>query len=240
MCLWLWGCVVSNRLAQVVAAKSRLTRLEPDDIRIIEPLLDDMAQQLALTGEVEFRIDGGSCYVDGLRFECLKGFRHLNKILAKPQRGVSESTLTSTGESLSRDNLLDRKAMQQLHDRKLDLIYECKELRWTKRTYRGTGWVDERLEMLHKEIAELALDYNKTTHGGKSQSFADSFDLARVAVKKAIDRAIDRLYTHPSDWSLDVGPRRLHPQTAHIGAHLQRYIETGSHCRYFGKWKWKT
>ena len=66
---------MSNRRAQVVAAKSRLPRLEPDDIRIIEPLLNDLSSDVS-GGSIEFGRDGGAFIVDGIRFKYLVGLNY--------------------------------------------------------------------------------------------------------------------------------------------------------------------
>ena len=66
---------MSNRLAQIVAAKPPLSRLEPDDIRIIEPLLDDLSSDVS-GGSIEFSRDGGAFIVVGIRFKYLVGLNY--------------------------------------------------------------------------------------------------------------------------------------------------------------------
>jgi hypothetical protein len=69
----------------------------------------------------------------------------------------------------------------------------------------------------HDELAALTRELARATGlGGRARSFVDAPERARIAVRKAIKRAIDEI-------SL---------ANATVGQHLARHIETGTACCY--------
>lgn len=123
-----------------------------------------------------------------------------NAVAGHPEAGVNES---HTGE------LLDRQALESYRRRLADIDSELDEMRSWADTGRVTTLEDEREALLGQLRAAAGL-------GGRQRTSGATAERARVAVRKALATAIDRL-------------NRADPQ---LGRLLLDTISTGTVCRY--------
>jgi tetratricopeptide (TPR) repeat protein len=130
------------------------------------------------------------------------GMRYLARLVAAPDQSIPAVALVLGAAPGCRrpQPLLDERALGALRERIQEL--RCK---------RGRSPQDE------EDIATLARELARATGlGGRVRSFTDVPERARVAVRKAIKRAIDEIsLANPS-----------------VGRHLTSRVETGSACRY--------
>ncbi|MFC4590971.1 hypothetical protein [Sphaerisporangium corydalis] len=143
------------------------------------------------------------------------GMRHLATLLANPGREIPAADLVAglglPGDEKARSAqpVLDDEARRKYKQRLAELREEIDELE------RSGG--SERAEALRAErdwlIAELAA---ATGMGGRPRRFADSDERARIAVGKAIRRALDRI--------TEADPV--------IGEELRATVQTGLRCCY--------
>jgi hypothetical protein len=146
------------------------------------------------------------------------GMLHLAALLANPGTEIPSIELASGAAALGLGNAvtglsaqpaLDRTAMQQYRQRlsglraEIDLLEANDERERAARARAERDWL----------MAELSA---ATGLGGRARRFPDSAERARLAVGKAIRRAITRI--HESD-----------PAT---GEHLRRTVHTGMRCCY--------
>lgn len=127
-----------------------------------------------------------------VRVEHCVGMLHLAVLLANPGREIDAVDLVDGVRALSSQPVLDRAAVQQYRNR-LDDLDDGAERDWL--------------------LAELA---GATGLTGRSRQFVDSGERARLAVGKAIRRALTRLTE----------------ADAVIGEHLRRAVHTGKRCDY--------
>jgi hypothetical protein len=111
--------------------------------------------------------------------------------------------------NLSAQPMLDRQAIQQYRQRLSQLHAEIDELESRNERERAAGTRKERNWL----IAELAAGAGL---GGRSRRFPDSAERARLAVGRAIRRAI----------------ARIHDADPYIGVHLRNTVHTGMRCSY--------
>jgi hypothetical protein len=146
------------------------------------------------------------------------GLLHLAVLLANPGAEISSIELATgaaafaqaaPGTSLSSQPMLDRAAIQQYRDRLSQLRAEIDRLESTDQRERVARACAERDWLMAELTATTGL-------GGRTRRFPDSVERARIAVGKAIRRAIARIHT--------VDP--------FIGEHLQRSVHTGVRCSY--------
>jgi hypothetical protein len=143
---------------------------------------------------------------------------HLAVLLANPDQEIPAIELASgvsalcagRGATLPTQPVLDRTAIQRYRQRLSELRTHIDE--WE------LAHEDERVARARAEwdrlMAELAAG---TGLGGRTRRFSDNAERARIAVGKAIRRAVDR-----------VGDAdRL------IGDHLHDSVHTGMHCAYY-------
>jgi hypothetical protein len=130
------------------------------------------------------------------------GMRYLARLVAAPDQAIPAVALAADAPLDARrpQPLLDRRALADLRDR----------LRHLRRQPSRSVPQEEELTALTRELARV------TGLGGRVRSFADVPERARVAVTKAIKRAIDEIaVANPA-----------------VGRHLARRVETGTVCRY--------
>jgi hypothetical protein len=141
------------------------------------------------------------------------GLRHLATLVANPGVEIPALALTDpegvATASSSPQPVVDDEALRQYRARLRDLrvrIDEAEEL----------GQHD-RVAALRSESAWLLHEVRTSTGlGGRPRQFADGGERARVAVGKAIRRAVDRIYAADTV----------------IGEELRACVETGAVCRY--------
>jgi tetratricopeptide (TPR) repeat protein len=130
------------------------------------------------------------------------GMRHLARLVAAPDQSIAAVALVVDAplDAGRPEPLLDRPALVALRER----IHQIR-----RQPVRSPP-EEEELAMLTQELARAS------GLGGRVRSFADVPERARVAVRKAIKRAIDEIsVANPA-----------------VGRHLAERVETGTVCRY--------
>lgn len=130
------------------------------------------------------------------------GMRYLARLVAAPDQSIPAVALVVDApvDAGRPEPLLDRPALAALRER-IDQI---------RRQPVRSPHDEEELPMLTQELARAS------GLGGRVRSFADVPERARVAVRKAIKRAIDEIsLANPA-----------------VGRHLAGRVETGTVCRY--------
>jgi hypothetical protein len=148
--------------------------------------------------------------------EHIVGMRHLAALVANPGREIPAVDLVAgpgqpeqAGAASSAQPVLDDMAKQQYHRRLARLAAEIDELEANNDIEHAAKARIER-DWLMDELAAA------TGMAGRSRQFAGNAERARIAVGKAIRRAIDRI--------ADVDPV--------IGAELKATVLTGGRCSY--------
>ena len=146
----------------------------------------------------------------------MKGLRYLHALVQRPGVELSAVELTANvaghGTSIAEPDtgeLLDRQALAAYRQRLRDLDEELDEAQSWADTARSERIEAER-EALLRELA------GATGLGGRARTAGGSAERARVAVRKAIAAALDRIETEDQ-------------ATARI---LRRTVHTGRACRY--------
>jgi hypothetical protein len=143
----------------------------------------------------------------------LRGFGYLRDLLRRPCQPVAALDLAAAGTGTVAQpglgGLLDRQALSAYRDRLRDLDSELAEAsQWS-----DIGRVDQLAAERDALLAELGLAAGL---GGRARTSGDSRERARVAVKKAITSAIDRVATVDEP----------------LARHLRARISTGLNCTY--------
>ncbi len=144
----------------------------------------------------------------------LVGLRHLATLVANPGVDIPAVQLVgptrrSSGPEPGRQPVLDQEALRQYRSRLRTLADDIREA-----DLRGDG---ERAAELQSEADWLLHEVEAATGlGGRPRHFTDDSERARIAVGKAIRRALERVSA----------------ADAVIGEELRACIETGVHCCY--------
>jgi hypothetical protein len=143
----------------------------------------------------------------------LRGFGYLRELLRRPHQPVAALDLVAAGTGVALESglgdLLDKQALKAYRQRLRDIDEELAE---------AEQWSDiGRLDAVRTErdalLAELA---RATGLSGRTRTAGSSSERARVAVKKAISAAIDRIAAVDEP----------------LARHLQACIHTGLNCSY--------
>ena len=143
----------------------------------------------------------------------LRGFGYLRELLRRPGQPVAALDLVGAGTGVAVESglgdLLDKQALNAYRQRLRDLEQELTE---------AEEWSDiGRLDVIRAERDALLDELSRATGlGGRVRTTGSSQERARVAVKKAISAATDRLAT----------------VDAPLARHLQTGIHTGLNCSY--------
>jgi soluble cytochrome b562 len=145
----------------------------------------------------------------------MKGLHYLRALLQRPAAELTAldlSALIAGRPAVSESDLgerLDRQALAAYRQRLRDIDEELDE---------AEAWADTgRVERIEAEREALLRELNAATGlGGRARTTAGSAERARVAVRKAIAAALDRIEADD-------------PPTARL---LRRTVRTGSRCRY--------
>jgi hypothetical protein len=146
--------------------------------------------------------------------EDMVGLRHLATLVANPGVDIPAVDLAEPGRNaaapcLAPQPVLDEEALRQYRARLRDLADEIRAA-----DVLGDG---ERVAALRSETDWLLHEVETSTGlGGRRRQFADSSERARIAVGKAIRRALERVTA----------------ADAVIGAELRASVETGMQCCY--------
>jgi tetratricopeptide (TPR) repeat protein len=143
----------------------------------------------------------------------LRGFNYLRELLRRPQQPIEALVLVGAGTGVSVESglgeVLDHQALKAYRERLADLDQELAEADEWSDLDRQTAVRLER-DALLDELARA------TGLNGRPRTTGSSQERARVAVKKAISNAIERIAT-------------VDEPLAH---HLRTTIHTGLHCTY--------
>jgi len=143
------------------------------------------------------------------------GMFHLAVLLANANVEINAAELAAgvgrlrARTAMAAQPILDRSAIQRYRQRLAELRAEIDEHESESRSEQ----IDRALEERDWLVAELGAG---TSLGGRTRSFSDSSERARIAVGKAIRRAIDRIYEADEL----------------VGEHLRRSVNTGMRCTY--------
>lgn len=143
----------------------------------------------------------------------MRGLRHLHALLSRPGHDIGALSLAGGGgpvlDEPGTGELLDRQALASYRRRLAELDTELDE---------SVEWADTaRTERLEAERSALLDELGAATGlGGRSREAAGSAERARVAVRKAIAAALERV-------------EALDPPTARV---LRATVHTGITCRY--------
>jgi tetratricopeptide (TPR) repeat protein len=143
----------------------------------------------------------------------LRGFGYLRELLRRPGQPVAALDLVGAGTGVAVESglgdLLDKQALNAYRQRLRDLEQELTE---------AEEWSDiGRLDAIRAERDALLDELSRATGlGGRVRTTGSSQERARVAVKKAISAATDRIAT----------------VDAPLARHLQTGIHTGLNCSY--------
>lgn len=136
----------------------------------------------------------------------MKGMGYLAVLVANPDREIRAIDLAAgpgtARERLSTHPVLDETALRAYRQRLDELQHH------TRRIGSGTERPDQEMEWLRAQLAAM------TGPGGRRRAFADPDERARIAVGKAIRRAIEQV-------------SRTDPV---IGSYLRSAIHTGAYC----------
>jgi hypothetical protein len=144
--------------------------------------------------------------------EDLVGVRHLATLLANPHVELLASELTDptqAGRSRSRQQVLDGEALRQFRARTLVLRADLDEAEALREA--------ERAAALRAELDWLTDELRRSAGlRGRSRDFVDETERARIAVGKAIRRAL----------------QRISAADAAVGEALTAAVQTGMYCCY--------
>jgi hypothetical protein len=166
----------------------------------------------AQDGQVHFHPAPGGLWLIGMdtTLTGLRGFGYLRELLRRPRQPVTALDLVGAGTVESGlGEFLDQQALKAYRQRLNDLDQELTEAEEWSDLDRLTGLRVER-DALLDELARA------TGLNGRTRTTGSSQERARVAVKKAISAAIDRIAT-------------VDEPLAH---HLRTTIHTGLNCTY--------
>ncbi len=153
-------------------------------------------------------VGAGGTAVAGLR-----GFGYLRELIRRPGRPVAALDLVGTGTGVVAESglgeLADARALAAYRDRLRDLDEELAE---------AEEWADTgRLDAVRTERQALLDELARVTGlGGRARTTGSSQERARVAVRKAITAAVDRIATVDEP----------------LARHLRGCIRTGLTCSY--------
>ncbi|PRY34751.1 hypothetical protein CLV43_11527 [Umezawaea tangerina] len=141
------------------------------------------------------------------------GMRYLATLVANQGTEIAAIDLTEGGvaEERSAQPVLDEEALQQYRQRLRDLREEIEDAEAAHQEVRAA--------QLRADAEWLADEVRAATGlGGRTRRFADNPERARIAVGKAIRRAVDRIGA----------------ADAVLGEHLRGSVQTGMRCSYRG------
>ncbi len=144
----------------------------------------------------------------------LVGLRHLATLVANPGVDIPAVQLAgpdrqSSGPEPGRQPVLDQEALRQYRSRLRELADDIRQADLHGDGERAAELQSEADWLLHEVEAGTGL-------GGRTRHFTDDSERARIAVGKAIRRALERVSA----------------ADAVIGEELRACIETGAHCCY--------
>jgi tetratricopeptide (TPR) repeat protein len=229
-----WPAAVASRrrLAEALAlrgrphdaaeARAELTTAAADAATLGLTITDDDVPEASSTAVTctrqgrDWRIEAGE---RSAVVEHSVGMLHLAVLIANPRQEIAAIDLVAglatlrdmtSGPGASAQPLLDDEAVQAYQHRLARLHDEIRDLDARNEGERAARGRTER-DWLAKELASA------TGIGGRSRSFADDAERARISVGKAIRRALDRVTD----------------ADAAIGDHLRRTVHTGVRCSYW-------
>ena len=221
---------MSRYLNQVAGAKRRIElreRPEPDDVRIIHPMLSELESVLAKDDPIRFCQVGRKYVVDTTEFRNLNGFHYLQALLKQPGEYIAAISLSPIGKQVEFEPVAEHGFVRSNINRKAALV---RKLKWMRRQrdshddYEYTQYDEEEEFQIADELLTIEGFLSSATYNGKIKHVHNDFDRNRQTVSKCIRLAISYLEKHPS--------------TSHIGYHLRATVKPGARCRYVGKWIW--
>ncbi|MFG1997563.1 hypothetical protein ACGFNU_00255 [Spirillospora sp. NPDC048911] len=194
--------------AQEAAAMGMRLPVAPDEPAPVTAERDTAAHCVRHGRHWRITLGGRTVQVE----DCV-GMRHLAVLLANPGTDIAAIDLAAGAETPlpgdSAQPILDDQAKRQYRQRLDQLQADIDEYELAGDTVRATAATTERDWL----VAELAATAGLA---GRTRRFADGAERARIAVGKAIRRALDRVAAADPD----------------LGAELRAAVQTGRHCCY--------
>ena len=219
---------MSHHLASIMGAIRRVKDgLPPEDYdkSLIVPLLESYLDEYT-GGEIQFRQVSREFVVDTTEFRNLLGFQYLQSLLKQPNQWVATRTLSPIGEPVVFEPVAEHGFVRKHLNRKFALTEKLKKLGYvSSQDSEHQAYEMEEQFKIAEELLKIEKYLSNTTFGGKIKHIHNNYDRNRQTVVKCIRLAINYL--------------KDHPDTAHIGQHIEDNIKTGALCRYTGKFKWK-
>ena len=200
---------------------------ETTDVKIVKPILVDLATELNKDDPIRFTQIGCKFLVDVTEFRVLLGFGYLQELLKNAGQFVACTSLSPISKQVVFEPVAERGVIHKNINRKSALE---KKLRWMKHQSdqddldEQSSYEEEEMFQVAEELLKIGQFLSGATHAGKIKHIHNDYDRNRQSVCKAMRLAISYLEDHPD--------------TAHIGQHLQQNTKFGAGCRYFGDWKW--
>jgi hypothetical protein len=150
---------------------------------------------------------------DATPVRALRGFRYLRELLRRPGQPVSALDLVTAGTGAVLESglgeLLDKQALTAYRHRLRDIDHELAE---------ADEWADVgRLDTLRAERGALLDEVGRATGlAGRTRTVGSSQERARIAARKAIAAAVDRIAG----------------VNAPLARHLRTSVRTGLNCSY--------
>ena len=230
---------MSRYLNQVVGAKRRIElreRPHPEDVRIIQPYLAGLENELIRDDPIRFCQVGRKYVVDTTEFRNLNGFHYLQALLKQPGEYVAATTMSPIGKQVEFEPVAEHGVVRGHINRKNALIKKLKWMRFQREPndladasafddeFEYSSFGEEQEFEIAEELLRIEKFLSRATFNGKIKHVHNDYDRNRQTVSKCIRLAISYLQNDSS--------------TSHIGYHLRTTIKTGARCRYSGKWIW--
>jgi hypothetical protein len=167
-------------------------------------------------GRMHFHPAAGGLWLvgrDAVPIKALRGFGYLRELLRRPHQPIAALDLVGAGTGVAVESglgdILDHQALKAYRRRLRDLEQEITE---------AEDWSDlGRLDSARAERDALLDELARATGiGGRARTTGSSEERARIAARKAITAAIDRVATVDET----------------LGQHLRTAVRTGLSCSY--------
>jgi len=225
---------MAEYLARIQKTIALVERQIPEECHdLILPHLVLQADTFAKDHAIRFAQVGRKFVVDNTEFRNVLGFGYLQAILSRPGRFVNCGELSPIPTNAEFSPVAEYSVIRKYTNRKASIM---KELKWLHSSHHDSDDYDDhhhekldlaeellRIQQLEAEQKTAQKFLNKATYNGRRKYLPNAYSRNRQSVCKCIRLAIDYLMNHPD--------------TKAIGYHLRNDVQTGTECRYNGKWR---